>query len=691
MSFSRAIFLLLFLLTLAGLTWTFVRYCRYFRLLRPAFTVRKILWRLGHMLKVAVGQTKILQRPAVGLLHALLFWGFLVILAGTLEMVADGLTGAEKSFSSCGCYDLLTAVIDVMVPAIALITLIFLVRRNVVHVSRFEGPEMTARSHRDANLTLLLILLLMVTLMAMDLFYVAGGGEKGDYPFARWLAGILSLPERNEGFPSAYRASWWIHIVTVFVFANYLPYSKHFHVYLSLPNVFLERPWPWGHMPAMPEVTREVRAMLAGEAPESEAPGRFGILDVEDVNRKEYLEALTCTQCGRCTEVCPVHLTGGPLSPRKVMMSVRQRMDERGPALVRGDAPDDGRPLNGFHIPDEELWACTMCYACVRECPLSIRQPEVILGLRRYRVLEEGGAPPEWNNVYTNIENNGALWKMPAAERLAWTRGLVLRRDGEEIPLQVPVMAEKAARGEKPQYLLWTGSAAYDSRYRKVLQAFVKILAYLEVDYAVLGEEEISSGDLARRTGNEMLFVMQTLQNLELFRQYGITRILTCDPHVYNTFRNEYPDFGEMPEVIHHTRFLEEMMEAGRIVLPEGATGTSPVTYHDPCYLARINGEYAAPRRVLKGMGFTVREMPRHGAKALCCGGGGGQMFREKKDGGEIFVERAREALSTGAETLVTACPYCMTMLGDGIKYEHAEEKHVVRDIAEMVAETLGI
>jgi Fe-S oxidoreductase len=533
----------------------------------------------------------------------------------------------------------------------------------------------------------------MITLTGMNVFYVAGGGTAGSYPFAEWLAVHLTLPADRGRWITGYHACWWIHLVTIFFFANYLPYSKHFHVYLSLPNVFLARPWPMGKVPDMPEVTEEVKAMMTGAAAEPAAePGRFGILDVEDVTRKNYLEALTCTQCGRCTDVCPVNITGGPLSPRKAMMATRQRMEEKGPSLVKGEE-DDGKTLNGMYVTGEEILACTMCNACVQECPLTINQPELILGMRRYKVLEEGAAPPEWNSVYANIENNGALWKMPATDRMRWAGELKIVRDGKEEKVSVPVMAEMTAAGKVPEYLLWTGSAgAFDSRYRRVLQDFVRILAYLKIDFAVLGEEELSSGDFARRTGNEMLFVMQAMQNMEIFKGYGVTKILTCDPHAYNTFKNEYPSFGGMPAVIHHSQFLEEMIRTGRLVLPERRQERRTVTYHDPCYLGRINGEYEAPRRVLRALGLAVEEMPRNRATALCCGGGGGQMFREKKSAGEeIFVERAREALATGAATVVTACPYCMTMLTDGLKYEHAEEKMVNKDLAELVAGALGL
>ncbi len=695
---SHYLFILALLLTLWIFARTTVRYVRLFRITKPAFPVEDIPRRILLTLKVAFGQSKILQRPVIGMLHALVFWGFLIILFGSLEIVVDGLTDRMKAFHTIGpVYAYLMAAIDLMAPLIAVVVIIFWIRRNIFHVHRFSGPEITKRSHRDANITLGLIFLLMLTITGMNTFYAGGGPEPeyGSYPFSEVTLVPLVKNLSAGSLQGYYRMCWWIHVLTIFFFANYLPYSKHFHVYLSLPNVFLSRTYPMGELPDMPQVTSEVGYMMSGEeaAPEEEVPERFGILDVEDITWKNYLDALTCTQCGRCTAVCPANQAGSLLSPRKIMMDTRRRIENKAPLLLKEPGKEDGKTLLGSYISEEELWACTLCDACVRECPLNINQPEMIIGMRRYEVLEKAAAPAEWNTVYTNIENNGALWKMPVAGRMRWAEDLYITKNGKKEKVEVPVMAKKAAGGKRPEYLLWTGSAgAFDSRYRKVMQDFVRILAFLDIDYAVLGEEEISSGDFARRTGNEMLFVMQAKQNIELFNHYGVTQILTCDPHVYNTFKNEYPAFGDMPGVIHHTQFLEKMIREKRIILPLKGGGRERVTYHDPCYLGRINGEYEAPRKVLRALGFEIKEMPRHKANALCCGGGGGQMFRESKHGeNEIFLQRTREALNTGAETVVTACPYCMTMLGDGIKYEHAEERVAGKDLAELVAEAMGI
>lgn len=263
----------------------------------------------------------------------------------------------------------------------------------------------------------------------------------------------------------------------------------------------------------------------------------------------------------------------------------------------------------------------------------------------------------------------------------------------EKRKIDVPVMADVFAKGQKPEYLLWVGSAgAFDDRYKKVIRAFVKILTYLKVDYAVLGTEESSSGDVARRAGNEMLYQMQTLTNIDILNMYEVNKIITCDPHVYNTFKNEYPDFGGNFEVIHHTQFLQKMIVEGKLKINSDLLKNKTLTYHDPCYLGRANGEYNAPREVLNAIPSSLKEMKRNKSKALCCGAGGGQMFKEAEHGEkEVFLERTEDALETNPDIIVTACPYCMVMLTDGLKYKNKEEQIKNYDIAELIEQTLEL
>ncbi len=695
---NQYLFILALLVTFIVFGITTRRYIGFFKLTRPAFPVRRIGHRLGVMFEVAFGQTKIFRRPVMGLLHALVFWGFCVIIIGSIEMVIDGVSGAEKALKFLGIvYDVITASGDVFAPIIAVAILVFLTRRLFLHVKRFSGIEMKHISHLDANIALTLILLLMVSLLGTNTFYIrsnlqAGLEIQGTYPISRILASWFESGERANVL--VYGTCWWSHILLIFVFANYLPYSKHFHVFMSVPNVFLSRLEPLGKLETMDSVTREVRIMMDPEQafaapPEGEdqvVPERFGILDVEDVSWKSYLDSLSCTECGRCTAACPANITGKKLSPRKIIMDVRARMKDKGPGMIRnGRAYSDNRALIRDYISEEELWACTLCNACAQECPININHPALIVGMRRYLVMEESAAPGELNSIFTNIENNGAPWQFSREDRLLWT--------GDARQEKVPLLADCAARGEKPEYLMWVGSAgAFDDRYKHVSRAFARILEHLGASYAVLGTEESSSGDVARRAGNEMLFQMQALMNIEVMESYGVKKILTCDPHAYNTFKNEYPDLGGNYEVVHHTQFLRDRIRDGSLQIPAGAFGDKTITYHDPCYLGRANREYHAPREVLDAFAAGRKEMHRNRSFALCCGAGGGQMFKEAEKGDkEVFLERTEEALDTGADIVATACPYCMVMLTDGLKYKNREEDVKNYDIAELVAMALDL
>lgn len=437
MSLNQIAFLLVLLITLGVFAWTVARLVRLFKLTRPAFRVRNIGKRIWVTLEVAIGQSKILRRPVIGLIHALVFWGFMLILFGSLEMVVDGISGTEKAFHKLGgLYNFLMASGDLFALIIALAILIFLARRLFFHIQRFSGKEMTHQSHVDANIALSLILLLMLTLLGMNTFYVAwsageGHAILGAYPVSARLFSPLVSGMKGENLFFWYRVNWWVHILTIFFFANYLPYSKHFHVFLSVPNVFLSRLWPIGKLPLMEDIMKEVKLMLDPSAPADIADEaeqqRFGVLDVEDVTWKNYLDSLTCTQCGRCTSVCPANLTGKLLSPRKIMMDTRRRMKDKASGLLKeGREYSDGKSLLRDYVTEEELWACTMCNACVQECPLNINQPEIILGMRRYLVMEEAAAPSGLNAIFSNIENNGAPWQFSQEDRMNWAEELYL-------------------------------------------------------------------------------------------------------------------------------------------------------------------------------------------------------------------------------------------------------------------------
>jgi len=692
---KQILFIVALMITCGIFAYTVRRYWVFFRLTRP-YPVGQWGRRAVLMMKVAIGQTKIFRFPFSGVLHALVFWGFLVILIGSIEMVIDGLAGTERVLSCLGVvYDAITGLGDLFAFLIAIAILIFLARRLWGRINRFTGVEMKEKSHADALWALTLIFVLMISLLGMNTFYLGlhpdPGSAKGFFPISGYLAGSL-LPFGSlqpETISLWHELSWWTHILVIFLFVNILPYSKHFHVFMSVPNVLLSRLEPLGFLHDMPQVTREVKMMMDPDAaatmPEpagEQQPGRFGVLDVEDITWKNYLDSLSCTECGRCTSVCPANLTGKKLSPRKVVMDTRARMKEKGPGLVKkGKDYSDGKALIGGYITEEELWACTTCNACARECPININHPSLIVDMRRYLVMEKAAAPGELNATFTNIENNGAPWQFSCEDRLLWA----------ETP--VPVMQDLAAQGRKPEYLFWVGSAgAFDDRYKKVTRAFVKVLDHLKVDYAVLGKEETDTGDSARRAGNEMLYQMQTQTILCLLKSYDVKKIITCCPHDYNTFKNEYPGFGGHFEVWHHTEFLKKMLDEGRLDISGNLFRDKKITYHDPCYLGRCNGVYTAPRLLLEAIPSAKVEMGRNRSFALCCGAGGGQMFKEAEPGNkEVFIERTEEALATGADIIATACPFCMVMMTDGLKYKNKEEEIKNYDLAELVSMSLGL
>lgn len=435
---KQILFSLSLLLTLGVFSYSTIRYIRFFSLTKKGFPVQHLWKRFGVLLNVAIGQSKIFRFPFTGILHAVVFWGFCLIIFGSIEMVIDGLTGSDRILSALGpVYDFITGSGDIFALLISFSILVFLGRRLFYHVNRFDGAEMKHWSHIDARIALSLIFWLMVTLLGMNMAYVSmrtaeGLPILGIYPVSNLFLHVITFGGL-ENTRVLYEVFWWSHILLIFLFANILPYSKHFHVFMSLPNVFLSRLEPLGKLRNMDEISREVRFMLdpAAAAESSSAEphtGKFGVKDVEDLIWKNYLDSLSCTQCGRCTSVCPANITGKKLSPRKIMMDVRARMKEKGPLMIiNGKEYSDKKALLRDYISVEELWACTTCNACSKECPINIHQPSIILDMRRYLVMEEAAAPGLLNTMFNNIENNGAPWQFSREDRLNWAKDLNVR------------------------------------------------------------------------------------------------------------------------------------------------------------------------------------------------------------------------------------------------------------------------
>lgn len=424
METRQIVFLLTLLATLGFFVFTMNRLRLYFSFTK-SFPVDKLGKRILTTLRVAIAQSKIFRWPFTGFLHALVFWGFMVITFGSLEMVVDGLIGSDRTFAGMGLfYSVIIASGDVFALIVLLAIVVFILRRLLTKINRFTGVELKKISKIDALVALSMILLLMVSLLGMNIGYIALHQEdlKGIYPVSSYLQPLFLNAGDYQSSYIFHEVNWWAHILLIFIFANILPYSKHFHVFTSVPNVFLSRLEPLGHLPNMPEIEAEVKAMITGQMPDTPAvPTRFGVKDAEDVTWKNYLDSLACTECGRCTAVCPANITGKKLSPRKIFVDLRARMKEKGPGMIKsGREFTDGKSLLRDYVSEEELWACTTCNACAQECPININHPTLILDMRRYLVMEEGSAPSGLNLMFANIENNGAPWQYSPEDRLKW-------------------------------------------------------------------------------------------------------------------------------------------------------------------------------------------------------------------------------------------------------------------------------
>ena len=418
------------MLTLGIFAYTIRKLLLIFKLTKT-FPIKDFGKRFLMMLKIAIGQTKIFRKPVTGLMHALVFWGFCVITIGSLEMVIDGISGSERVFSSMGIfYNFIMASDDIFALIVLIMILLFIGRRLFLKIKRFTGIEMSHKNHLDAYIALSMIMLLMISLLGMNIFYLGTVLEvKGAYPISSIFAALFTnINVETQHF--LYEFFWWMHILLIFTFANMLPYSKHFHVFLSVPNVFLSRLEPLGKLYNMENVTKEVKLMMNPEtafAASDSIPERFGVKDAEDVNWKNYFDALCCTQCGRCTDVCPANITGKKLSPRKLMMDLRARMNEKAPGILKnGKEYNDNKSLIKDYFTAEEIWACTTCNACANECPVNINHPSLIIDMRRYLVMEESSAPSGIKAAITNVENNGAPWQYSPDDRILWTREINL-------------------------------------------------------------------------------------------------------------------------------------------------------------------------------------------------------------------------------------------------------------------------
>ncbi|HWP35213.1 MAG TPA: (Fe-S)-binding protein [Thermodesulfobacteriota bacterium] len=606
-----------------------------------------------------LGQLRLFREPLSGLMHALIFWGFLVLLAGTVELFGRGFwPGFRIPGVSGRPWFLLSQDL-----AAALVLL------GVGLAAAIRYGRRPARLSRtwDAAVILLLIAALMVTLLGHFAYgMVAAGRIEPWQPVSAWLAGRIAAAGPPPG-AAAVRAEslWWAHVVLILGFLNYLPFSKHLHIVAAAPNVFFRSSRPRGAL----------------STPDLEAGAPVGAGRIQDLTWKQLLDTFACTECGRCEAACPAWATGKPLTPKGVIVDLRRHLQyEAGPALLAGRDPYAGdggaaRSVPGGVISEEVLWACTTCGACVEACPVFIEPIDTIVDMRRHLVLMEGRFPPEARRLFRNLETHGNPWGLPRQERAERARAL-----------GVPTLDE--APGAEVVY--WIGCAGtYDRRNREIAAAFVKVLKAAGVRVAVTGPEVGCTGDPARRLGHELLFQQLARANVAALEARGVRRIVTTCPHCFNTLKHEYPAFGGRYEVEHHVQLLDRLLARGRLA-PARAIAEK-VVYHDSCYLGRHNGIYDAPRRVLERLpGVELVEMPRARSRGFCCGAGGGRMWLEETTGKRINLERTDEALAAGPDTVAANCPFCITMFTDGLK-ARAEAAPGVKalDLAELVARSL--
>ncbi len=652
---------LLFLVALIVFGYGFYRQYKLWRLGLPEKRTDDLPTRIYNVLVHTMGHRRILREGYAGSMHAFIFYSFVIFVIGTAVVALQADLGLEIYKGSL--YLWLSLLLDLGGLAAIIGILLAYYRRYAQKPERLDtGP--------DDGYSLHLILLIIISGFILEGLRIAATGD----PWSAWSPVGMVIGKLLNGLSPGTLSGvhvffWWAHLLLAFGFIAYLPYSKLLHIVTTPLNQFFS--------------TLNPKGALTGIDFENEDLENYGVSRLEHFTWKQLFDTAACTRCGRCQDNCPAYLTEKPLSPKEMTQDLKAYLEEygakketvstgTGEEVTAETAATEEKSLVGDVFSEDTIWSCTTCRACQEQCPALVEHIDKTIGMRRHLVLEESRFPPEVQTVFRNLENNSNPWGVGFADRARWAEGLGVKVLAEDSDVDI---------------LYWPGCAgAFDDRNKKVATAVVKVLQAAGVNFGILGTEEKCCGDSARRIGNEYLFQMTAEENIETIKSYGIKMIVTHCPHCFNTLKNEYPEFGADFEVVHHTQYIAELIDTGALSIskPVGLE----VTYHDSCYLGRYNDEYAAPRHVIARLGGKIKEMEKNKNRSFCCGAGGGRMWMEETLGTRINEERTRQAVATGADTVVTNCPFCLTMIEDGLKtYEDKDIKTF--DIAELVVKVL--
>jgi Fe-S oxidoreductase len=664
----------------------------YIRLGKKVEFDRKFKERLDKIWVNVFGQKKLLKDKKSGIIHVMFFYGFILVQFGAIDFIWKGLKPGSH------------LPLGPLYPAFTffqeLVTLMILVAVVWAFHRRYIEKLVRLKRGFKSGLVLIFIGALMLSVLFGNGMGIIWEGHSLTWsePVASAIALAFGWVGKTASIVLFYVA-WWIHLLVLLAFLVYVPQSKHAHLIAGPVNVFFSRLTNPGKLEKIDF--------------EDETQETFGVGKIEDFKQTQLIDLYACVECGRCTSMCPATGTGKLLSPMDLIIKLRNHLTEKGAAITskqpwvptfafantRGNQlalASAGRgvqesaagieleynpSLIGDVITEEEIWACTTCRNCEDQCPVMNEHVDKIIDLRRYLVLTEGKMDPEAQRAMTNIERQGNPWGLNRKERENW-------REARE-DVYVPTVKELQKAGEEFEYLFWVGSmGSFDNRSQKIALSFARLLNEAGVKFAILGNKEKNSGDTPRRLGNEFLFQELAAKNIEEFEKAGVKKIVTIDPHAYNIFKNEYPDFGLKAEVYHHTELLAKLIKEGKLVPKYEVNET--ITFHDSCYLGRYNEVYDPPREILKAIpGVKLVEMERNREKGMCCGAGGGLMWMEEDTGTRINVARTEQALAVNPTVISSGCPYCLTMLSDGTKAKEVEDRIGTYDVAELLEKSV--